>query len=292
MVQLGQHWGMRDFHAANAHLNTLTGAQRQGFLDGLAASTHARPSDETLTWIAGFEGSPEYPALLRAVVPGLAHNDVGAALSLIEALPESERQNSLMAIAPTLAMNDPEAATAVIEAVDDEQLRDRLLSVALPMWAQFEPESALDRALAMRPGQQRDEAIAPIAHQLAQFYPDRAIEAIEEIGNPEIRTTVVHMLISAIASDSDAFRLGEGYGLDRDTVQKLRAYASRHPMSFVSGPNIVIGTDVSISPHDHCRRFFGPRAVMELQLGFGASPTSRVIEAICVDSPTASSTSI
>ncbi len=142
MVQLGRHWGMQDFQGADAYLDAQTGPQRRSFLDGLASATHAMPSHETLAWIARFEGDPDYSKLVQAAVQSLAQKDLSAARSLIEALPEAERQNSNWHMASALAMTGPEAATAEIERIQDEQSRDQLISAALPMWTMFDPEWA------------------------------------------------------------------------------------------------------------------------------------------------------
>ena len=222
-AQLAQQWGMVEFHSASAYGATLSGTQRQAFLDGLANVAHQVPKAETLAWIAGLEGDPSYSHLASIVAQGIAQEDASTALSLIESLPPSERLNGYASLLPTMAMQDPKAAMAASEVISDPFQRAPLVAMIANIWAQMEPELAMDWMLDLEPGPTRDQALESIAYDLAHFDPQRALEAIDEIADPELRRGPVVALFGQMEDENEAIRLGGEHGFDRETVLEMRA---------------------------------------------------------------------
>lgn len=222
-TQLAQQWGMVEFHSASTYGDTLSGTHRQAFLDGLANVAHHVPKAETLAWIAGLEGDPSYSHLASIVAQGIAQDDAGAAFSLIESLPPSERLNGYASVLPMMAMRDPEAAMAASQVIGDPFQRAHLVAMIADSWAQMEPERAMERMLDLAPGLTRDQALQAIAYNLAHFDAQQAIEAIDEIADPELRRGPVAALFDQLEDENEAIRLGSKHGFDRETVLEMRA---------------------------------------------------------------------
>ena len=220
--QLAQLWGQRDFEAANAYADTLTGRKRAAYLDGLARATHRLSKGELLAWVSRYEDDPAYPNLITSAAQRLAQEDVGAAMELIEALPENARIASYASVLPMLAFEDPETAIGLINDIGNASVRDQLLPMVSGMWAQNDAESALDWALDLTRGPARDQALASISPLLAESDMDRAVDAVDEIDDPEVRKSPVRRLLFMVEGDDEAIRLGRDHGFDRDTVLALR----------------------------------------------------------------------
>ena len=154
-------------------------------------------------------------------------------MELIEMLPEEERVNSYRSVLPYLAFQDPEAAIALVDDIGNESVRNQLLPMVAGMWAHNDAESAMDWALDLTSGPSRDQAIASIAPSLMEFDMDRAVDAIDEIEDPDVRRGPVWRLLATVDSDDEAIRLGRDYGFDRDAVLELRENRSRmHGLGF------------------------------------------------------------
>ena len=222
---LARRWGQSDFEAANAFADTLTGRKRALLLTGLADATQGS-KEELLAWVSRYEGEPAYPDLMMSVVQRFAEEDVDAAMELIETLPERIRLASYRSVVSSLAFRNPEAAVALMEEIGNESVRDELVPVVSRMWARNDAESALEWARDLSPGRPRDQAMASIASSLTNSDTDldidRAIEAIDEIEDPELRKNSVWPLLLTVESDDEAIRLGRDYGLDRNHVLGLR----------------------------------------------------------------------
>lgn len=221
-----QTWGNRDFEAANAFLDTLTGAQRRGFLTGLANATGHMSNTEMLSWMSRHEDDPAYSQLVTTVAHRLARDDAPAAMALIENLPEEAQLASYSSVLPMLAMQDPQAAIAMIDGLDSESAREQLAPLAVSFWAQDDARSALDWALDLQSGPARDQTMASIAYSQMSYDLDRAIEAIEEIEDRNVRRSTARRLLVAVESEDEAIRLGRDYNFDRDAVLELRASES------------------------------------------------------------------
>ena len=191
LSQVAQGWGQKDFEAANAFANMLTGRNRSAFLAGLAAVPHSLSKEELLGWMSRYEDDPAYVHLV-------------------------------MNVARRLGPEDPEAAIALIDEVDDQSARNQLAKTFAGMWAQDDPESALDWALGLSPGRTRDHAVSSIAPSLTGLGLDRTIGVINEIEDPRLRLGTVRQLLFTLEADDDAIRLGRDYGLDRDQVLEIR----------------------------------------------------------------------
>ena len=224
---LAMRWGQSDFQAANALADTLTGRKRAALLTGLVSATGRLSKDEVLAWVSRYADDPAYPNLIVSAAQRFAQNDVGAAMELIEMLPEEERVNSYRSVLPPLAFLDPEAAIALIDDIGNESVRNQLLPVVAGSWAHNDAESALDWAFGLASGPARDQAIASISPSLMEFDMDRAIDAIDEIEDPDVRRGPVRQLLFTVESDDEAIRLGRDYGFDRDAVLELRENRSR-----------------------------------------------------------------
>ena len=237
---LARRWGQNDFEAANALADTLTGRKRAAFLTGLASATVGLSKDELLAWVSRYESDPAYPNLIMSAAQRFAQEDVGAAMELIETLPEEARLASYRSVLPSLAFQDPEAAITLIDQIGNESVRDQLLPMVAGMWAHNDAESALDWALGLALGPTRDQAIVSISPSLMEFDMDRAVDAINEIEDPEVRRGPVGQLLFTVESDDEAIRLGRDYGFDRDAVLELRKNRGRmHGPGFLSPvPNI------------------------------------------------------
>ena len=207
LSRLANGWGQRDFEAANAFADTLTGRKRAVFLTGLVSATGRLSNDELLAWVSRYENDPAYP-------------------------------NLIMSVAQRFASQDPETAIALIDEIGNESVRGQLVPMVSGMWAQNDAESALDWALGLALGRTRDRAIASIAPSLMdldmELDLDRAIDVINEIEDPELRRHPVWELLHTVESDEEAIRLGRDYGFDRDAVLKLRENRSR-----MHGPGLV-----------------------------------------------------
>lgn len=219
---LGRGWGTRDFEAASTFADTLTGGDRAAFLAGLVSASHRLPRDEMLAWASRYEGEPVYADLVRNVAGRFVQEDVDAAMELIETLPEEARLMSYQSVLPQLAFDDPESAIALIDEIGNESLRDQLLPMVSSMWGNNDAESALDWALGLDSGPARDRAIASISGPLMEFDLDRAIDAIDEIDDPDVRRHPVRQLLRTVESDDEAIRIGRTYDLDREAVLELR----------------------------------------------------------------------
>ena len=233
--RLARRWGQSDFEAANAFADTLTGRKRAIFLTGLADATQGS-KEELLAWVSRYEGEPAYPDLMMSVVQRFAEEEVDAAMELIEALPERNRLASYRSVVRSLAFRDPEAAVALIEEIGNESVRDHLVPMVAGMWAQNDAESAFDWARDLSPGWTRDSAIVSILTYLIDLDIDRAIEAFDEIENPEIRNKSAGPLLLTVESDDEAVRLGRDYGFDRDGVLELRGNRGRMHGPGLLGP--------------------------------------------------------
>ena len=240
---LARRWGQSDFEAANAFADTLTGRKRALFLTGLASATEGS-KEELLAWVSRYEGEPAYPDLMVSVVQRFAQEDVGAAMELIETLPERIRLASYRSVVRSLAFGDPEAAVALMEDIGNESVRDDLVPIVSKLWARNDVESALGWARDLSPGRSRDQAVASIASFLVNLETDpdldHVIEVIDEIEDPELRKNSIWPLLFHVASDDEAVRLGRDYGFDRDHVLAFRSSMSgimRSP-ALVSGDSL------------------------------------------------------
>ncbi len=227
LSHLALRWGQSDFEAANDLADTLTGRKRAAFLTGLVSATGRLSKDELLAWVSRYEDEPAYPNLIMSAAQRFAQDDVSAAIELIETLPEEGRVNSYRSVLSSLAFQDPEAAIALIDDIGNASVRNQLLPMVAGMWAHNDAESALDWALGLAPGSTRDQAIASISPLLMEFDMDRAVDAIDEIEDPEMRKGPVRQLLFTVESDDEAIRLGRDYGFDRNAVLELRENRGR-----------------------------------------------------------------
>ena len=241
---LARRWGQSDFEAASAFADTLTDRKRALFLTGLADATRRWSKEELLAWVSRYEGEPAYPDLMVSVVQRFSQEDVDAAMELIETLPERIRLASYRSVVSSLAFRNSEAAVALIEEIGNESVRDELVPMVSGMWARNDAKSALEWARDLSPGRPRDQAMASIASSLTNSDTDldidRAIEAIDEIEDPELRKNSVWPLLLTVASDDEAIRLGGDYGLDRNHVLGLRGLGGG-----MRGPALISGDSLA-----------------------------------------------
>ena len=244
---LAGRWGQSDFEAANAFADTLTGRKRAFFLTGLARAAQRWSKEELLSWVSRYEGEPAYADLMVGAVQRFAQEDVGAAIDLIETLPERIRLAAYRTVVESLAFRNPEAAVALMQEIGNASVRDDLVPMVSRMWARRDAESALEWVRDLSPGRTRDQAIASIASSLANFGAgpdiDRVLEAINEIEDPEVRKNAVMPLLFTVESDDEAIRLGREHGLDRAHVLALRGMRGRMP-----GPGLVSGDALAPAP--------------------------------------------
>ncbi len=223
--RLARRWGRSDFEAANAFAESLTGRKRALFLGGLAPAIEGS-KEELLAWVSRYEDEPAYPDLMVSVVQRFAEEDVGAALDLIETLPERVRLDAYQSVVRSLASRNPEAAIALMDRIGNESVRDELVPMVARIWSKTDADSALDWARGLAPGLTRDQAFRSISSDLVSidmdFDIDRAIEVINEIEDPEVRKSSVSQILFAVDSDEEAIRLGRDYGIDRNHVLALR----------------------------------------------------------------------
>lgn len=240
---LAQGWAERNLDAASAYADTLTGNARTVFLVGLASATARMPTGTTQTWLSRYRDDPAYADLVRGTAGQLAQQDLRAAMSLIEELPDAQRLGSYQSVIPMLAMRDPEAAVDVVDQIEDDATRTSLIPMVATMWAQNDAHAALDWASDRPRGQARDNAITQVASVLAWIDPDLAIDAIDEVDDPQARKATVSRLLVQLGSEEEAVRVGRRYDIDRDAVLALRE-RSRTPFGTVG----VISIDGSLPP--------------------------------------------
>ena len=243
---LAWRWGQSDFEAANAFADTLTGRKRTAFLTGLVNVTAQRMSTgEMLAWVSGYENDPAHANMVMHVAQHLVQEDIGAAMDLIETLPDEMRASSYRSILSSFAFQDPEAAIDLVDEIGSDSLRDEMLPMISSVWGHNDAESALDWATDLARGPARDRAIASIIPSLMDFDSDRAIEAIDEIEDPEVRRGPVWQLLFTAETDDEAIRLGRDYGFDRDAVLEVRE--QRRGMGGVPGPGFFAPYPASVS---------------------------------------------
>ncbi|MCY3820540.1 MAG: hypothetical protein OXH52_14465 [Gammaproteobacteria bacterium] len=248
LYALAWQWGQSDLEAASAFADTLAGRKRETFLASLAEGTVLRMSnDEILTWVSRYENDPAHADMVMSVAQRLSQQDVGAAMALIETLPERERLPSYHSVVTSLAFEDPEAAIGLVDEIGNASLRDQALPIISSLWGQNDAEAALGWAIGLAPGQARDRAIASIASSLMNFDIDHAVEAINEIDDQDVRRGPVLHLLSAVDSDDDAVRLGRDFDIDRDAVLELRENRSRMPHTGFIAPSFTFSGPVSIN---------------------------------------------
>ena len=243
---LAWQWGQRDLEAANAFAGTLTGSKRDAFLGGLVgAVTQRLPNVEMLAWVSRYENDPAYPNLVMGVAQRLAQEDADAAIELVETLPEGGRLSSYRSVVSSLAFQDPEAALDLVDEIGNTAVREEVLPMISSSWGSNDPEAALDWAIDLERGIARDRVLGNISYSLMEFDIDRAVEALDEIDDPEIRRMPVQQLLSRVETDAEAIRLGRDYDLDRDAVLELReGRGSMHVPGLVSSfssPAVVVG---------------------------------------------------
>lgn len=220
---LAWRWGQSDLEAASSFADTLTGRKRTTFLTGLAGATAQRMStDEMLAWVSRYENDPAHASMVMSVAQRLVQEDLDTAMGLIETLPDQERRSSYRSVVSSLAFQDPEAAINLLDEIGDASVREEVLPMISSVWGHNDAEAALDWAIDLARGASRDRAIASIASSLVSFDPDRAVEAIDEIDDPDARRGPVWRLLVAVDSDDEAIRLGRDYDFDRDAVLELR----------------------------------------------------------------------
>ena len=222
MPQLAYQWGRSDFDAASAYADTLTGIRRTAFLAGLANAASGMSTGEILAWTSRYEYDPGYPDLVRSVAGNLARNDVRAALSLVEGIPEELRLATYSSVVPIIAMEDPQAAVNLIDELEDASIRDNVVPMVSSIWAHNDAEGALEWASSLKRGPTRDRAVASVAQSLLGVDLDLAIDAIDEIEDPDLRRPPVRQLLAMMETDDEAIRLGRDYDVDRDEVLELR----------------------------------------------------------------------
>ena len=236
---LAWRWGQSDLEAASSFADTLTGRKRTTFLTSLAGATAQRVStDEMLAWVSRYENDPAHASMVMNVAQRLVQEDLDTAMGLIETLPDRERLSSYRSVVSSLAFQDPEAAINLLDEIGDASVSDEVLPFISSVWGHNDAEAALAWAMDLVPGVSRDRAIASIASSLVNFDLDRAVEAIDEIDDPDARRGPVWQLLVAVDSDDEAIRLGRDYDFDRDAVLELRQGRSRMTRSGYVSPGI------------------------------------------------------
>jgi len=218
LTQIAQVWGQRDFAAASAFADELSGSRRSSYLAGLAQAAGRMSTDEQLDWISGYRNDPAYPQLVRVAAQRLAQQDVDAALELVAGLPAESRLISYASMLPMIAMQNPDKALEVLDSIDDARVRAQLTPMVSSMLARTDAKRALDWARDQERGPLRDQAIAGVLSVLAQTDPSAAKRAIEEIDDTSMRKQPIMVLLQVAPSDEAAIRLGQEYGYDRETV--------------------------------------------------------------------------
>ena len=240
--RLARRWGQGDFEAADAFTDTLTGRKRALFLGGLARAIEGS-KEEMLAWVSRYEDEPAYPDLMASVVQRFAEEDVGAAIELIETLPERFHLDSYRSVVRSLSFRNAEAGVALLDRIGNDSVRDELVPMVSGVWARTDAESALDWVRNRVSGTTRDQAIAAISSSLANldgdFDTDLVLEVIDEIEDPGLRRSSVWPLLRTLGSDDEAIRLGRDYGFDRADVIALRQnrYRLRGPF-LMSGDSL------------------------------------------------------
>ena len=241
---LAWRWAMRDLEAASTFADTLTGRKRTMFLTnlGAAAVQHMSSTADMLAWASRYEDDPAHAGIVMNVAQHLAQEDLDAAVDLIETLPDQERVSSYGSVVSSLAFQDPEAAIDLLDDIGEASVRDEVLPVISSVWGHNDPERALDWALALDPGASRDQSIAAIASSLANFDRDLAMEAIDEIDDPNLRRGSVWPLLVAADSEDEAIRIGREYDFGREAVIEARngmrgsGFGHLSPRSFMAYP--------------------------------------------------------
>jgi hypothetical protein len=144
-----QQLAARDPMAAMRHLDRASlGPERQMLLQLVARAYGKRDAAAALAWARENRGDP---MLVSAVIGGVAESDPDRALDLALALTSPmERMQAVQFAVMTGARDDAQTEATVnrLLALDDPALRDNMASMAISMWAQRSPQTAMGWLLA------------------------------------------------------------------------------------------------------------------------------------------------
>ncbi len=193
IAQAGVMLAHRDLDLAMRLLPRLekeqAAAWRQQIARGIATE---RSVAEARSFIAQYEGSPEYPQLLSAVIQGVARNDPTQAVRMLDEMPGAAEQWRLYsAVFMQYAEQDPRQAAEAVVSLDNDNLPGtRIVSQVIARWARSDPAAAERWADNLPVGRQRDAAIAGAAMQWTEVTSSRR-RMLESIRDPALRQRAI-----------------------------------------------------------------------------------------------------
>lgn len=226
LAQAGATLVQRDLDAAIRLLPRLDKQEATTWRQQIAARIAAERSvAQAQSFIAQYQGSPEYPQLMAAVIQGVSRNDAAAALSMLADLPDGEQRWMLYrSVFMQYTEQDPRRAAAAVVAMNGEHAeRAHLVQQVVSRWASSDPAAAERFADTLPPGSQRDGAIQGAAGQWSEITPSRR-RMLESIGDPETRKQAVAMSVfRALREDPEsAERILQAIDLPAEDKEEIR----------------------------------------------------------------------
>jgi hypothetical protein len=141
----------RDPVNALSYVDTLPqGQEREQVLQAIANGYARRDAESALAWARSLQ--PASPAVMNAVLGGIAEGDIDRALDLALAAPSAmEQQQAVQSIVMRYAMQGGERARAIADRLvrfDDTEVGRPALEMVVSMWSSRNAESALEWVLA------------------------------------------------------------------------------------------------------------------------------------------------
>lgn len=175
------------------------------------------------SFIARYEGTPEYPMLVGGMVQGLAATDPAAAVTLLDRISSATHRELLSSMVFThYARRSPREAADAAAALGDEGARVSAMRHVLQAWAQSDAAGAEQWVGNLSPGIERDNAIATMSAHWTELTSSRR-GMLESIEDPMARRTAMHGVLFAIARQDRerAKRVLSGFDLPQEEKRHL-----------------------------------------------------------------------
>lgn len=215
----------RDLDAAIRLLPRIDKQHANVWRQQIAANLAAQRSvAEARQFVEQYQGSPEYPQMMSALIQGLARTDAAAALGMLGSLPAGEDRQVLYSnVLMQYAQQDPRRAAESLASIEDDVLRTNLTTQIVSQWARADPAAAERWAADLPPGQERDTAIVGVASRWTELTPARRV-LIESIDDAEWRAQAVTNMLFRLASEDfeQAERLLRDISLPAVQKEQLR----------------------------------------------------------------------
>lgn len=195
--------------AALRLLPRLDGGSARVWRQQIAANLASQRSvAEAKSFIAQFEGTPEYPQLVAGVVNGLAEADPKAAVEMLDRVPDSANGQMLSTMVfMHYAQQSPREAAEAAAGLSNDGEQANVLRQVLRTWGRSDLEAAEQWVNGRPRGPGRAQAIAGVSSHWTELTPRRR-RMLESIEDPQQRKTAIMNVVFRIARE-DAVRAEE-----------------------------------------------------------------------------------